>query len=207
VSAEQQSIAAHVFARLRAIWGTRFMALWRGAEMAEVLSTWDEALAGVDRDRIARALADCQNADQPPTLPAFLALCRAQQTVADHQRRLPYVGDPTTPEQARRNLERIRAMLAAAAGHASRDPLRWARRPKSAQAVLLLARGAQSDYRLRAILLEHVDEGATRCRSEEAVQALLALMAAGVVDRLRGSEGDEFPDAATRAQAHFEEPA
>lgn len=188
----ERSVAAHVFARLRAIWGTRFMALWRGAEMDEVLSTWDEALAGVDRDRIARALTDCQNADQPPTLPVFLALCRAQHTVAD-QPRLPYDGDPTAPEQARRNLERVRALLASTADRAHRDPLRWAHRPKSALAVQLLARGALADHRLRSILLEHVDEGGGRCRSEEAVKALLALLSAGVIDRLRA--GGEPPAA------------
>lgn len=188
----EQSVAAHVFARLRAIWGTRFMALWRGAEMDEVLATWDEALAGVDRDRIARALTDCQNADQPPTLPAFLALCRAQQSVSDRQVLLPYAGTPTEREQARRNLERTRALLANAATAATRDPLRWARRPASAKAVQLLARGALRDWRLRTILLEHVDEGGTRCRSEDAVHALLELMQSGAIDRLRSTDESEI---------------
>jgi len=84
---KQRTIGGEVFAKLRATWGTRFLALWRGSDMVEVLSTWDEALAGIDPERIQRALVDCQNAENPPTLPDFLRLCRAQRAANDHQPR------------------------------------------------------------------------------------------------------------------------
>jgi hypothetical protein len=180
-------LARHVFARLRAMWGTRFTAMWRGADMDEVFATWGEALAGIDRERIQRALVDCQNAENPPTLPEFLRLCRAQPAASDHGApQLPYVGVPTTREQARENLGRVRGMLGTIGRNARRDGLFWARYPRSALAVTAMARGALSDHRLRTILLEHVDEGGTRCRGEQAELALLALMEAGVIDRLRG---------------------
>ncbi len=209
---KHRTIGAQAFAKLRATWGTRFLALWRGADMDEVLSTWDEALAGIDPERIQRALVDCQHAENPPTLPEFLRLCRAAPSSADHAApRLPYVGALTTREQARENLGRVHGMFGAIGRNARRDPLFWARRPISARAVQLLARGAFTDHRLRTILLEHMDEGGTRCRSDEAVQALLALMEVGVIDRLRTGENvppwdpENEPDVA-RAGA-FAEPA
>lgn len=209
-------IGAEVFAKLRATWGTRFLALWRGVDMGEVLSTWNDALAGVDRDRIHRALVDCQNAENPPTLPDFLRLCRQQSAPRD-QPRLTWCGPETTREQARENLGRVHRMLASIGRNARRDPMFWARRPQTNRAVQLLARGATTDHRLRAILFEHIAEGGTRCRSEEAVQSLLALMDSGVIDRLRGldevpayeppREPGEDDEIDSRAPAHFAEPA
>ncbi len=168
-------IAAHVFAKLRAIWGTRFIALWRGAELDEVLATWDEALRGVSRDRIARALIDCQNADKPPTLPEFLALCRAQHAPDEAPRQLMFTGAPTEREQARENLRRIRRMLAEIGrGRAARDPMFWAKHPMGAAAVALLVRGARTDWRLAQILRQHVETAGENCRAQEACEALLA---------------------------------
>lgn len=204
-------LARQVFARLRATWGTRFLSLWRGADMDEVIATWSEALAGIDRERIQRALVDCQNAENPPTLPEFLRLCRAQPAGSDRTPQLEYLGTPTTREQARRNLARVHRMLGTIGENTRRDPMFWARRPLTALAVQRLARGAVTDHRLRTILLEHVDDGGTRCRSDEAVQALLALMESGVIERLRTGEDvppwdpENEPDVA-RAGA-FAEPA
>jgi len=204
-------LAEQIHQKLAAIWGTRFLAMWRGADMRQVFATWDESLSHVDPERIQRALVDCQNAENPPTLPEFLRLCRAQPAASDHGApQLPYVGVPTTREQARENLWRVRGMLGTIGRNARRDGLFWARYPRSALAVTTMARGALSDHRLRTILLEHVDEGGTRCRGEQAELALLALMEAGVIDRLRGIEDvpaydpEHEPDVA-RAGAHFAE--
>ncbi len=184
---QPRTVGAEVFAKLRAMWGTRFLALWRGTKnLDEVLSTWDEALADIDPERIQRALVDSRNAENPPTLPEFLRLCRTQPAANDRQPRLPYCGAETSAEQARENLERTRRMFGSIGQAGRRDPLSWARHPRSAQSIQALAQGAATDPRLRTILLEHVDEGGTRCRSDEATKALLALMQAGVVDRLRG---------------------
>ncbi|HEY0878978.1 MAG TPA: hypothetical protein VGE10_11065 [Zeimonas sp.] len=202
-------LAEQIHQKLAAIWGTRFLAMWRGADMRQVFATWDESLSHVDPERIQRALVDCQNAENPPTLPEFLRLCRAQPASSDRGApQLTFVGTPTTREQARANLERVNRMLARIGQNTRRDPLFWARRPLTARAMHLLARGAIADHRLRTILLEHVDDGGERCRSDEAVQALLALMQAGVIDRLRGIQDvpaydpEREPD--SRAPAHFE---
>ncbi len=208
---QPRTVGAEVFAKLRAMWGTRFLALWRGTKnLDEVLSTWDEALAGIDPERIRRALVDSQNAENPPTLPDFLRLCRTQQA-NDRQPLLPYCGAQTSAEQARENLERTRRMFGSIGQAGRRDPLSWARHPRSAQSIHALAQGAATDPRLRSILLEHVDDGGERCRSDEAAKALLALMQAGVIDRLRGIQDvpaydpEHEPDVA-RAGA-FAEPA
>ncbi len=175
--------------------------------MVEVLSTWDEALAGIDPERIQRALVDCQNAENPPTLPDFLRLCRAQRAANDHQPRLPYCGAETSAEQARENLERTRRMFGSIGQAGRRDPLAWARHPRSAQSVHALAHGAVTDHRLRTILLEHVDEGGERCSSDEAAKALLALMQSGVIERLRSGKayrhGSPRTSPTSRARAHL----
>lgn len=168
-------LAERIFGRLQAIWGVRFLQLWRGAEMAEVYATWDAALRDVAPERIARALLDCQNADKPPTLPEFLALCRAQHAPDEAPRQLMFTGAPTEREQARENLRRVRRMLAEIGrGRAARDPMFWAKHPMDAAAVALLVRGARTDWRLAQILRQHVETAGENCRSQEACEALLA---------------------------------
>lgn len=186
---DQTLLAEHVFRRLTAIWGARFLQLWRGADLPEVYRTWEAALRSVARDRVDQALIDCQNADKPPTLPEFLALCRSHRSSVDGAPALAltFDGRETPRDVARENLAKIRAMLGSIrAGRAGRDPMFWAKHPKSRQAVQLLLRGAKRDHRLREILLNEVDTGMESCRSEEAVKALIDLVEAGEIDKLRG---------------------
>ncbi len=83
--------------------------------------------------------------------------------------------------------------MVGAANHAARhDPLLWARRPKSAQAVLLLVRGAAGDHRLREILAAHRANGGADCRSAAPRAAIRALGA------LASEEGVHDQDVAGR---------
>lgn len=185
------NLAVFVFSRLQAIWGMRFTQLWRGADMGEVYATWNRALANTPIDRVTGALHDCQNADKPPDLPAFLALCRAHRELTEQAALLPYEGRETGGVEAKRNLERVRRILGATGqGAAAQDPLFWARHPKGPKAVEALYRAAQGDHRLRAILLDHVANGAENMRSDDAVRTLVGLMESGAIERLRNGEAN-----------------
>ena len=58
------------------------------------------------------------------------------------------------------------------------DYLAWARRPKSAQAVLLLQRGAERDSRLKDIFAAHLADGGVNCQRDEARELVKAIAAA-----------------------------
>lgn len=169
-------LAERIFARLQALWGTKFLQLWRGADMAEVFATWDHALQGVSPDRIMAALRDCETLDQPPTLPVFIRMCREQPTTNVVPLRVGYAGPVTTPEQARQNLARIQAALAEFGQSSRRDPLHWARHPKSLHAVLLMVQGAQRHPALREILRGHVEDAGERIQTDDGIKAFVAAL-------------------------------
>jgi hypothetical protein len=58
------------------------------------------------------------------------------------------------------------------------DYLAWAKRPKSAQAVLLLQRGAERDSRLKDIFASHLADGGVHCQRDEARELVQAIAAA-----------------------------
>lgn len=171
-------LAKLVFARLQASFGTQFLQLWRGADMELVYAEWDAALAGVARDRVIAALDECRQLERPPTLPAFLSLCRAQPSSSDRPRLVYSSGAQTDRDQARENLRRIKALVATLQTGKARDHMRWARHPKSEQAVALLLRGAARDHRLREILRGHVQDSGERLPSDAAAAMILAALEA-----------------------------
>lgn len=169
-------LARMVFARLQATFGTQFLQLWRGSEMELVYAEWEEALAGVARDRVKSALDECRKLERPPTLPAFLAICRGQPSSSDRPRIVYDTGAPTDREKALENLRRVKAMLAAIGEGGRRDPMRWAKHPKSEAAVALLLRAAARDHRLREIVRGHVMDGGERLPTDGAAAMILAAL-------------------------------
>lgn len=165
--------AKAVFARLQAMFGTRFVQTWRGADMELVYAEWDRALANVARDRVAAAVDDCRQLEQPPDLPKFLALCRQRPSVTDAPRIAFDGGRTTDRETARENLRRIKAALKSIGdGPAARDPLHWAKHPRSVAAVELMIRGAKHHRGLREVLIGHLRDGGDRI-PQDAAQMLL----------------------------------
>jgi hypothetical protein len=51
--------------------------------------------------------------------------------------------------------------------------MHWARYPKSAQAMLEIARGARTESRLADILAEHIANGGVNCQPEAKKQLLV----------------------------------
>lgn len=166
-----------VFDRFTALYGSqKLAAMWAGAELRKVKATWSEALAGFAPESVGAALRACEGTASgwPPGLPEFVELCRQASLARERQRPVPRAlvdARPADREQARRSLQRIGDAFAAPRG----DPLGWARSPKSAQAVHLLARSAPGDPRLAEILARHRAEGGARCCSPEAAAAIRAL--------------------------------
>lgn len=67
-----------LFDRLSALYGVKFLDMWKGTDLANVKQTWAEKLGGFcDRPEIIRdALDACDDRPFPPTLPEFMGACR-----------------------------------------------------------------------------------------------------------------------------------
>lgn len=65
-----------LFERFAAMYGGKFLDLWRDMDVAAVKSAWAEDLAGLTVDEIKSGLAALKTRPWPPTLPEFIALCR-----------------------------------------------------------------------------------------------------------------------------------
>ena len=67
-----------IFAHLMALYGSRFLDMWRGTDLAAVKVMWAEKLGGFESnpDAIKAALDALDDKPFPPTLPEFLHLCR-----------------------------------------------------------------------------------------------------------------------------------
>lgn len=78
-----------LFRRLAHLYGHRWTASLPTSEpeMAEMLRTWSQGLAGLDAEAIRRALAELMRREDPwpPSLPELRALCRPTRALAAHQ--------------------------------------------------------------------------------------------------------------------------
>ena len=107
-----------LFARFATIYGAQKMAaMWGPVDQDETRAVWGQSLGAFELKVIGKAVQAliASPGDWPPTLPQFAELCRQynrpeQREAADA---LPAPGQGHTDvEQARKNLERIKAMLA-----------------------------------------------------------------------------------------------
>lgn len=67
-----------LFARLTAMYGNRFLDMWRGLNMKEIKAVWAEQLAGMSGQEIRTGVQALIGRDFPPSLPEFIKLCRPQ---------------------------------------------------------------------------------------------------------------------------------
>jgi hypothetical protein len=75
-TAKQSEWIDRLFARLGAMYGSRFVAMWEGQDMAGVKSIWVEDLAEFTPSEITAGVNACKTREWPPTLPEFIRLCR-----------------------------------------------------------------------------------------------------------------------------------
>ncbi len=77
LSSERQSEwIDRLFARLGAMYGSRFAAMWEGHRVEAVKAIWREDLAELEPYEISVGVNACKTRDWPPTLPEFIKLCR-----------------------------------------------------------------------------------------------------------------------------------
>ncbi len=65
-----------LFSKFTAMYGNRFLDMWRGLDMQEVKQLWAEQLAGLTGEEIRTGIQALISKDFPPSLPEFMALCR-----------------------------------------------------------------------------------------------------------------------------------
>lgn len=72
-----------LFGRFSAMYGNKFMDMWRGMDLESVKLAWAEDLSGYTGDEIKRGVEWCKAQAWPPSLPEFLKACRPP---LDHER-------------------------------------------------------------------------------------------------------------------------
>lgn len=169
-----------LFARFLAMWGAQKVGtMWAGADVDSVKSEWGRQLAGFEPRAIGIALQDCADSGRewPPSLPEFKGMCR--EAARYHASQIGLLPTPKgDPVAARDGITAAERQIAAQIGHGdARDPLFWARRPKSPKAVWLLVQGAARNEPLRAILRAHIRTGGADCRTPEASATMAAIAA------------------------------
>lgn len=75
-TAKQYEWIDRLFARLGAMYGSKFKSMWEGQDIAGVKSVWMEDLAEFSPDEIKAGVSACKTREWPPTLPEFIRLCR-----------------------------------------------------------------------------------------------------------------------------------
>jgi len=103
---------AWLFRHLLTLYGSRFLAMWRGVDTDDLKRAWSLRLHGLSPESLRAGLRALDGLQHPPTLPEFLGLCREArvQQFANSAPRLGSSLPPCTPGVAEDNLRRMRAI-------------------------------------------------------------------------------------------------
>lgn len=109
-----QKMIDELFLKFAAYYGSQFLSKWAGIDIDMVKSEWADGLEQFKVETIKRALDYVRdNNEFPPSLPEFIKICREfKLRPEDSVERLEHKFSPISPEKARENLERMKAMLA-----------------------------------------------------------------------------------------------
>jgi hypothetical protein len=107
-----------IFARMTVRYGSAWFAKWDGVPIESVKADWARELEGVSRYAIVYALGFLPS-DFPPTVSAFLAICRR---APDRAEAAPEIAGPKADPQ------RVAEILGRVPRVAGQDPKAWARR-------------------------------------------------------------------------------
>jgi hypothetical protein len=138
----------------------------------ELSAAWEQYLRATDPEIIRAALTSlAENPPEwPPALGEFIRLCK-QFNRPEHRPALPPPPKEITPAGMEIIESAVQQMRTSGF-----DYLAWAKRPKSAQAILLLKRGVNDDRRLADIWAHHLATDGADCHPEARAQ-LLAIKA------------------------------
>lgn len=65
-----------LFSTFEAIYGARFVDMWKNNDIALTKNVWANALAGFKAGEVKQGVESCKAKPWPPTLPEFLLMCR-----------------------------------------------------------------------------------------------------------------------------------
>jgi hypothetical protein len=153
---------------LQGNYGSRFLNQWKTGQLAadgqdvgvvNAMKVWSEKLAGFGQnpDVFGDVLRDLP--EEPPALPTFIEMCRKSAIrQRDGQQRLTH---KQTTEEIEHQHEMARKVADATKLAPGRDPLDWAKRPRSRAAMHMVATEAKRgrDIRFRAIFSSLVADG------------------------------------------------
>ena len=113
-----------LFDRLEAAYGSKWLNMWGNTNLANVKALWAEKLAGFSDNpkAMSYALNALDEHPFPPTLPEFLALCRKAPQIERQALPAPEA-NPAKAAEFSNSAKKVTAI--------GKDPLGWARRPKS----------------------------------------------------------------------------
>lgn len=160
-----QSYCERLIDRFGLLWGKQKVLSNFGKtpeEIDQAKAAWEAQLRSVPPDTIRMVLDHLQRdpPDWPPSLAQWIQLCK-QFRAAEHK--------PAALPPPKQITEAGREIIESAVSQMRTkgfDYLHWAKYPKSAQAILLLARGAREDTRLADILAQHIADRGANCQPE-----------------------------------------
>jgi len=123
-SQSTESRGVWLWRKMAAVFGARFLDMWRDVDPVDVQAEWSHALHGMSRDALQRGTTALWHMRYPPTLPEFLEACRGQSStvpaLTDDSNRTPSV-------EARAQLAGIADAVSTAMHQRSGDHVAWAR--------------------------------------------------------------------------------
>ena len=134
MSSNTETRGAWLWRKMAAIYGARFLDMWRDVDARDVQAMWTEGLRAADitREALMRGLSKLYHTKYPPTLPEFIALCAAEPAMYQQNAlALTNEANRTPPEEARAQLAKIREMAGTALrerGAPAGGDVRWAYR-------------------------------------------------------------------------------
>lgn len=160
-----QSYCERLIDRFGLLWGKQKVLSNFGKtpeEIDQAKEAWEAHLRSTPVEVIQKALSHLQTdpPEWPPSLAQWIQLCK-QFRAAEHKPAALPPPKEITPEG--------KAIIQDAVSQIRTpgfDYMHWAKFPKSAQAILLLARGAKEDNRLADILDQHIADGGANCQPE-----------------------------------------
>ena len=102
-----------LFRQMHALYGARFVAMWRNVDTDDLMRVWTHALAGMPPESLQAGVVALQAVPHPPTLPEFLDLCE-QERLRNATTRTPWLPPARRADTAvvDANLDRMKATLA-----------------------------------------------------------------------------------------------
>jgi len=139
-----------IFAKLSIRYGREFTGKWEGIDPDDVKADWANALSGFVPQPDAVIYALTHLPERAPNVQEFSALCR----------RAPNKNEPKKIDGPAPDMKRVQETVNAVNRRSEeRDPIDWAKRPKSLMAFNALVDLAKKEHRFAEVVRELTEAG------------------------------------------------